>query len=76
MSKSALNVLVVEDHGFQRRMALRLLAELGVASLHEAADGASALNLLNRLAQARATSRGGARGDDPADIDPAQVDHG
>ncbi|SDX84700.1 EAL domain-containing response regulator [Lysobacter enzymogenes] len=74
MSKSALSVLVVEDHGFQRRMALRLLAELGVASLHEAADGASALNLLNRLAQARATSRGDARGDDPADIDPAQVD--
>ena len=30
MSLAALRVMVVEDHGFQRRMALRLLAELGV----------------------------------------------
>ena len=30
MSLAALRVMVVEDHGFQRRMALRLLAELGI----------------------------------------------
>ncbi len=47
---SALSVLVVEDHGFQRRMALRLLAGLGAARLYEAADGASALALLRGLA--------------------------
>jgi EAL domain-containing protein (putative c-di-GMP-specific phosphodiesterase class I)/FixJ family two-component response regulator len=51
MSISALSVLVVEDHGFQRRMALRLLTELGVARLLEAADGASALRLLQAQAQ-------------------------
>ena len=36
MTLSALHVMVVEDHGFQRRMALRLLAELGVAHVQEA----------------------------------------
>ncbi|MEH6418389.1 EAL domain-containing response regulator [Pseudomonas sp. CGJS7] len=51
MAISALSVLVVEDHGFQRRMALRLLAELGIDRLHEAADGARALALLRELAQ-------------------------
>ncbi|QQP94718.1 EAL domain-containing response regulator [Lysobacter enzymogenes] len=60
MSKSALSVLVVEDHGFQRRMALRLLAELGVSALHEAADGAAALRLLRELPQAA--------GADPVDL--------
>jgi len=51
MSLSALRVMVVEDHGFQRRMALRLLAEVGVSEVQEAADGASALQLLESLAQ-------------------------
>jgi EAL domain-containing protein (putative c-di-GMP-specific phosphodiesterase class I)/CheY-like chemotaxis protein len=45
----ALHVLVLEDHGFQRRMALRMLAELGVARVDEASDGASALALLEAL---------------------------
>jgi EAL domain-containing protein (putative c-di-GMP-specific phosphodiesterase class I)/CheY-like chemotaxis protein len=49
MSVSGLSVLVVEDHGFQRRMALRLLAELDVGTVHEAADGLAALQLLERL---------------------------
>ncbi|HZV24086.1 MAG TPA: EAL domain-containing response regulator, partial [Luteimonas sp.] len=49
MTKFALHVLVLEDHGFQRRMALRMLAELGVARIDEAADGASALALLEQL---------------------------
>ena len=48
MPVSTLSVMVVEDHGFQRRMALRLLAELGVEDTTEAADGRSALALLAR----------------------------
>jgi len=46
MSLADLSVMVVEDHGFQRRMALRLLTDLGLAELSEAADGHSALHLL------------------------------
>ena len=49
MNKFALHVLVLEDHGFQRRMALRMLRELDVARIDEAADGASALALLEQL---------------------------
>ena len=51
MSLSDLRVMVVEDHGFQRRMALRLLVEAGVGATSEAADGAEALELLRTLAQ-------------------------
>jgi EAL domain-containing protein (putative c-di-GMP-specific phosphodiesterase class I)/CheY-like chemotaxis protein len=51
MALSALRVLVVEDHGFQRRVALRLLSECGIESALEAADGASALDLLERQPQ-------------------------
>ncbi|HEU4992620.1 MAG TPA: EAL domain-containing response regulator [Luteimonas sp.] len=51
MSLADLRVMVVEDHGFQRRMALRLLEELGLAGALEAADGQSALDLLQRLPQ-------------------------
>jgi EAL domain-containing protein (putative c-di-GMP-specific phosphodiesterase class I)/FixJ family two-component response regulator len=51
MSLSELRVMVVEDHGFQRRMALRLLDEAGVGQVIEAADGQSALELLQRLPQ-------------------------
>jgi EAL domain-containing protein (putative c-di-GMP-specific phosphodiesterase class I)/DNA-binding SARP family transcriptional activator/DNA-binding NarL/FixJ family response regulator len=39
-------VLVVEDHAFQRRTALKLLRGLGVGTLSEAADGNAALELL------------------------------
>lgn len=49
MSLSGLSVLLVEDHGFQRRLGLRLLADLGLTRLHEAADGYSALDLLRSL---------------------------
>ena len=51
MGLADLKVMVVEDHGFQRRMALRLLEELGIAGALEAADGQSALDLLQRLSQ-------------------------
>jgi EAL domain-containing protein (putative c-di-GMP-specific phosphodiesterase class I)/FixJ family two-component response regulator len=47
MSMSELSVMVVEDHGFQRRMAVRLLTELGIGEISEAADGNSALQQLD-----------------------------
>ena len=48
MDWSELQVMVVEDHGFQRRIALRLLAELGVEQALEGADGLDALDVLRR----------------------------
>ena len=41
-----LRVLLVEDHAFQRRLGLRMLADLGVKAPLEALDGPSALALL------------------------------
>jgi EAL domain-containing protein (putative c-di-GMP-specific phosphodiesterase class I)/DNA-binding SARP family transcriptional activator len=41
-----LSVLVIEDHDFQRRTAVRLLRGLGVGTVSEAPDGAAALELL------------------------------
>jgi EAL domain-containing protein (putative c-di-GMP-specific phosphodiesterase class I) len=49
MNLADLHVMLVEDHGFQRRLGLRLLADLGVVHLHEAADGFQALDLLRTL---------------------------
>ena len=48
MSCKELQVMVVEDHGFQRRIALRLLAELGVERVLEGADGLHALEVLRK----------------------------
>ena len=48
MDWSELQVMVVEDHGFQRRIALRLLTELGVERALEGADGLDALDVLRR----------------------------
>ena len=48
MSLSGLQVMVVEDHGFQRRIALRLLAELGIERVLEGADGLHALDVLRK----------------------------
>ena len=48
MAWTDLQVMVVEDHGFQRRIALRLLAELGVKQVLEGADGLHALEILRR----------------------------
>ena len=50
MDWSELQVMVVEDHGFQRRIALRLLTELGVERALEGADGLDALDVLRRQA--------------------------
>ena len=49
MSLTELQVLLVEDHGFQRRLGLRLLADLGLTQLLEAADGFQGLELLRSL---------------------------
>ncbi len=49
LSLSGLSVLILEDHGFQRRLAIRLLDGLGVTRVHEAADGTAALALLAGL---------------------------
>ena len=48
MTGSELQVMVIEDHGFQRRIALRLLAELGIERTLEGADGLHALDVLRR----------------------------
>lgn len=42
------SVLVVEDHDFQRQVAMRLLQQMGVGTVLEAADGRSGLAVLGR----------------------------
>ncbi len=44
-----LRFLVVEDHEFQRSMIVEMLEDLGVQSMHEAADGFSALEVTREL---------------------------
>ncbi len=48
MAWNDLQVMVVEDHGFQRRIAVRLLTELGVKQVLEGADGLHALEILRQ----------------------------
>lgn len=48
MALNDLQVMVVEDHGFQRRVAVRLLAELGLKQILEGADGLHALEILRQ----------------------------
>ncbi len=43
-----LSILVVEDHDFQRQVALRLVRQLGPGEVLEAGDGRDALTLLGR----------------------------
>lgn len=50
MQIAGLSVMVVEDHNFQRRVALRLLEELGLTRLSEANDGKTALVALEQAA--------------------------
>jgi EAL domain-containing protein (putative c-di-GMP-specific phosphodiesterase class I) len=49
MDFSELHVMVVEDHDFQRRVAVQLLKGLGVVELREAANGLDALQLLDAM---------------------------
>jgi EAL domain-containing protein (putative c-di-GMP-specific phosphodiesterase class I) len=51
MDFSKLHVVVVEDHEFQRRIAVQLLRGLGVKELIEAGDGSEALQQLEHLVQ-------------------------
>jgi len=60
MSLRDRTVMVVEDHDFQRRTMLQILANLGAGALLEAADGEGALAL---LAGDGATGEAGANGD-------------
>jgi EAL domain-containing protein (putative c-di-GMP-specific phosphodiesterase class I)/CheY-like chemotaxis protein len=46
MDLSAMHLMVVEDHDFQRRSLVRMLNELGARSVVEAADGRVALDML------------------------------
>jgi CheY-like chemotaxis protein len=46
VSLGELSVLVVEDHAFQRRTIVRILANMGVTAVTEAEDGEAALALL------------------------------
>ncbi len=46
MPLTDLQVLLVEDHAFQRRLGMRLLADIGVGQIFEAGDGNEALVLL------------------------------
>ena len=46
MAFTDLHVLIAEDHDFQRSALVRMLHGLGVASVHEAADGQGALTIL------------------------------
>lgn len=52
MGLADLSVMLVEDHGFQRRLGLRLLSELGIERLYEAADGIEALAQLRAMPSA------------------------
>src|SRR5215470_12028695 len=47
MDISELRFLVAEDHEFQRRTLVRMLASLGALEVFEAADGRAALHVLN-----------------------------
>ncbi len=49
MQYSDICVLLVEDHDFQRRLGMRLLAELGIGRTVEAAGGFEALELLRSM---------------------------
>jgi EAL domain-containing protein (putative c-di-GMP-specific phosphodiesterase class I)/FixJ family two-component response regulator len=49
MRLADLHVMLVEDHGIQRRLGLRLLAELGLTRLHDAEGGETALVLLREM---------------------------
>lgn len=49
MSILSPRVLVLEDHSFQRAVAVRMLKQLGCSTVYEAADGAEALALLKEV---------------------------
>jgi EAL domain-containing protein (putative c-di-GMP-specific phosphodiesterase class I)/CheY-like chemotaxis protein len=48
---TGLMILVAEDHEFQRSMMVAMLEDLGARSVHEAEDGAAALEITRELDQ-------------------------
>src|ERR1035438_7030601 len=46
MNISELNLLVVEDDDFQRKMVINMLRSLGVASISDAGNGCEALEII------------------------------
>ena len=49
MSLQPLRILVLEDHAFQRSVAVSILQSLGCRQIYEASDGAQALALLEHI---------------------------
>ncbi|UHC80803.1 MULTISPECIES: response regulator [Pseudomonas] len=49
MSLQPLRILVLEDHAFQRSVAVSILQSLGCRQIYEASDGAQALALLKDI---------------------------
>ncbi|MBC3209346.1 EAL domain-containing response regulator [Pseudomonas sp. SWRI111] len=49
MPVSSLRVIVLEDHSFQRAIAVSMLQQLGCTDVFQAADGAEALAVLNEV---------------------------
>jgi len=49
MPKLPLRVLVLEDHSFQRSVAVNMLHQLGCSEVFQAADGAHALEILKEV---------------------------
>lgn len=49
MTVSPLRVIVLEDHSFQRTIAVSMLQQLGCTDVFQAADGVEALAVLNRV---------------------------
>lgn len=47
MSIASLNFLIAEDHDFQRRALMKVLAGMGAKEVHEAADGYAALKIIH-----------------------------
>jgi two-component system chemotaxis response regulator CheY len=48
MADSKMNILVVDDFATMRRIVRNILKQLGYENIHEADDGASALEVLKR----------------------------
>jgi EAL domain-containing protein (putative c-di-GMP-specific phosphodiesterase class I)/AmiR/NasT family two-component response regulator len=51
MKPGELNILVVEDDDFQRRMVVSMLRSLGVATVHAAGDGLQALGMIREVGE-------------------------
>lgn len=49
MPVSSLRVIVLEDHSFQRTIAVSMLQQLGCTNVFQAADGVEALAVLNQV---------------------------